>query len=69
VTEEDASEEKNPSWGGGEEETHLGRLPTTSCGGCKGDANEEKNPSWGGGEEETHLGRLPATPCSSCKGN
>jgi hypothetical protein len=40
VAEEDAGEEKNPSWGGGEEETHLGRLSVMACDGCKGDTSE-----------------------------
>jgi hypothetical protein len=40
VAEEDVGEEKNPSWGDVEEETHLGRLPAMVCGGFKGDVGE-----------------------------
>jgi hypothetical protein len=32
VAEEEVGEERSPFWGGGEEETHLGRLPMAACG-------------------------------------
>jgi hypothetical protein len=40
VAEEETDGERSPFWGGGEEETYLGSLPTVACGGRKGDAGE-----------------------------